>query len=219
MENGSFKMRVAQVAIAQAKLYQEIFVNYEYLLCSDAFTAQDYYIVAAKADNYRHLIGVNTAISASDFYWKCLNGTLSEADFDFVKKNRSEKEIKGSVRRKIKSLSFLTSMMGQALVAQEDYHKNEIICSFAATDCHVTVGFVNEGKSRPKSLLWGDSLDWNKAGLVELILRRKSGDSLFSDIVFGDYAAVAKYRNKIQALAAPDLLEVCARPEETNTGG
>lgn len=218
MENSSFKTRVAQAAIAQAKRYQEVFVNYEYLLCSDAFAVQDYYIIAAKADNYRHLIGVNTDISASDFFLKCLNGTLSEADFDFAKKNRSEKEIKGSVRRKIRSLPFLTSMMGQALVVQEDYHKNGIICSFAATDCHVTVGFINEGKSRPKSLLWGDSLNWSKAGFVELILKRKSSDSLFSEMVFGDHAAVAKYRNKIQALVAPDLLEACISPETANAG-
>lgn len=168
METVSFKERVAQVAIDQAKQYRDVFLDFEYLLCSEAFIKQDYYIIAATANNYRHLIGVNTAISADDFFERCINGSLSENDFDFKKSGRSELEIKGSVRRKIKSLPFFTAMMGSELVVQEDYTKNGILCSFATTDCNMTVGFINEGKSRPKSLLWGDSLDWNKVAYVDL---------------------------------------------------
>ena len=92
MESSSFKERVAQVAIEEAARYKAVFVDYEYLICSDAFKKQDYYIISAKPDNYRHLIGVNTAISASAFFEKCISGDLSEADFDFSKAGRSEKE-------------------------------------------------------------------------------------------------------------------------------
>lgn len=207
MESVSFKERVAQVAIEQAKHYKDVFVDYEYLLCSEAFVKQDYYIISANANNYRHLIGVNTAISADDFFVKCINGELTEGDFDFVKAGRSEKEIKGSVRRKIRSLPYLTSMIGKDLVVQEDYNKNGIICSFATTDCNVTIGFVSEGKSRPKSLLWGDSLDWDKAAFVELILRRKVNDAAFSEIVVGDEAVLMKYRDKVKDIVTPDLLK------------
>lgn len=159
MEPKNFKERVAQVAIMQAPKYKSVFVDYEYLLCSEAFIERDYYIIAATENNYRHLIGVNTSISAEIFFQKCMDGTLNENDFDFKKSGRSEKEIKGSVRRKIKALPLFAEMMGNDLVAQEAYQKNGVVCSFATTDCDMTIGFIDEGKARPKSLLWGDSLD------------------------------------------------------------
>lgn len=205
MEPVSFKKRVAEVAIEQAKQYEDVFINYEYLICSEAFVKQDYYIIAATSSNYRHLIGVSTSISAVDFFEKCMDGSLSENDFDFTKPGKSEREVKGSVRRKIKSLPFLMSIMREDLVVQEDYIKNGVICSFASTDCNVTVGFVNEGKSRPKSLLWGDSLDWNKAAYVELILRKKRNDNLFSEIIIGDGNMLLKYKDRIDAIVDPEL--------------
>ena len=209
MESSSFKERVAQVAIEEAARYKAVFVDYEYLVCSDAFKKQDYYIISAKPDNYRHLIGVNTAISASVFFEKCISGDLSEADFDFSKAGRSEKEIKGSVRRKIKSLPVLTSIIGKDLIVQEDYNRNGILCSFASTDCNVTIGFVNEGKSRPKTLLWGDSLDWDKSAFVDLILRREAGTEKFSDLIIGNAEMLRKYKDKIELLLTTELLNRC----------
>ena len=205
MESLSFKERVAQIAIEQAIHYKKVFVDYEYLLCSDAFIKQDYYIISANANNYRHLIGVNTAISADNFFVKCINGELTECDFDFVKTGRSEKEIKGSVRRKVRSLPYLTSMIGKDLVVQEDYNKNGIICSFVTTDCNITIGFAGNEKSRPKSLLWGDMLDWDKSAPVDLILRRKTNDVVFSEIIAGNEDALMKYKDRIKDVVASDL--------------
>ena len=82
----SFKERVTQVAIAQAKIYEQVFLKYEYLLCSEAFSDKPYYIISAHADNFRHLVGVNTTFSAEEFFVRCLAGTLTENDFDFYKR-------------------------------------------------------------------------------------------------------------------------------------
>ena len=208
MEPLNFKDRVAQIATQQAIYYKNVFVDYEYLICSEAFANQDYYIISAQPDNYRHLIGVNTSISAGEFFTKCINGELTENDFDFNKIGRTEKEIKGSVRRKIRSLPHLTSMIGNNLVVQENYNKNGILCSFATTDCNITVGFVNEGKSRPKTLLWGDTLDWNKSAFADLILRRKSGEKIFTDIVVGDVSSIRKYKDKIKGIVSEHIIEM-----------
>ena len=51
-----------------------------------------------------HLVGVHTTLTPSEFFEKCFNDTLTENDFDFSKKNQSEKSVKGSVRRK--NISF-----------------------------------------------------------------------------------------------------------------
>lgn len=202
----TFKQRVAQTAITYATVYESEYLKYEYLVCSEAFSSQDYYIIAACADNYRHLIGVNTAISADDFFAKCLSGTLTEDDFDFVKNGQSEAAVKGSVRRKINALPHFLSMFGSPLVAQEKFIKNRVSCTFATTDKCVTVGYVTVGKSRPKTLLKGDELEEEKCRKVDLILRRPTGEKLFNEIVCGNAGMITKYKAKIEPLLAEDLL-------------
>ena len=202
----TFKQRVAQTAITYATVYESEYLKYEYLVCSEAFSSQDYYIIAACADNYRHLIGVNTAISADDFFAKCLSGTLTEDDFDFVKNGQSEAAVKGSVRRKINALPHFFSMLGSPLVAQEKFIKNRVSCTFATTDKCVTVGYVTVGKSRPKTLLKGDELEEEKCRKVDLILRRPTGEKLFNEIVCGNAGMITKYKAKIEPLLAADLL-------------
>lgn len=202
----TFKQRVAQTAITYATVYESVYLKYEYLVCSEAFSSQDYYIIAACADNYRHLIGVNTAISADDFFTKCLSGTLTEDDFDFVKNGQSEAAVKGSVRRKINALPHFLSMLGSPLVAQEKLIKNRVSCTFATTNKCVTVGYITVGKSRPKTLLKGDELEEEKCRKVDLILRRPTGEKLFNEIVCGNAGMITKYKAKIEPLLAEDLL-------------
>lgn len=206
----SFKERVTQVAIAQAKIYEQVFLKYEYLLCSKAFTDRPYYIISAHADNYRHLVGVNTTISADDFFAKCLNGTLTENDFDFHKRGQSEKDTKGAVRDKIIALPEFLSMMGKPLLAEESFVKNRVHCSFATTDRSATIGFIAADKSKPMTLLRGDRLDSSKRAAVDLVLRRLYGSQLFDEVIYGDESMIAKYRSDIETLITEDLL-----PSET----
>lgn len=46
-EQISFKERVRQTVIQCASDYKSYFVDYEYLICSDAFTLKKYYILRA----------------------------------------------------------------------------------------------------------------------------------------------------------------------------
>lgn len=206
----SFKERVTQTAIAQAKVYEQVFLKYEYLLCSKAFSEKPYYIISAHADNYRHLVGVNTTCSAAEFFEKCLNGTLTEEDFDFNKRGQTEKEAKGSVRDKIIALPDFLSMMGKPLTAQESFVKNRVQCSFATTDKSATVGFIASNKSKPMTLLRGDRLDSSKSFAVDLVLRRPYGSQHFDEIIWSNEKALDEYLGILQPLLSEDLL-----PEET----
>ena len=210
MADLTFKQRVAQTAIDYATMYESVYLKYEYLVCSEAFSSQDYYIIGACADNYKHLIGVNTTISAEDFFSKCLAKTLTENDFDFIKTGQSEAAVKGSVRRKIKALPDFLAMLDSPLVAEEKFVKNKVSCTFATTDKRVTVGYITVGKSRPKTLLKGDELEEEKSRKVDLILRRPSGTEMFDEIICGDQNMITKYRSKIEPLLAENLL-----PNET----
>ena len=71
----SFKERVKNEAIANAGLYEANFINFEYLICSEAFDDL-YHIIKSDKGNYLHLIGIHTNLTAEDFFDKCYDGQL-----------------------------------------------------------------------------------------------------------------------------------------------
>ncbi len=214
MAEVSFKERVAQTAIEHAAVYHDVFVKYEYLICSAAFSERQFYILDAKPDNYRHLIGVSTEISAGAFFEKCFDGTLTENDFEFSKAGQSERDVKGSVRDKIHALpAFLNMFQDEHLAVQESFVRNRVHCSFATTDHTATIGFVASDKARPMTLLRGDKLDPEKSCHVDLVLRRDAGESQFDTIVIGNRETLAIYYDRIKDMLASELsLDVAAEP-------
>ena len=205
MDNLPFKERVAQEASRFAAQYQCVFVDYEYLLCSEAFLECDYYIISAKNDNFRHQLGVHTTLTPDSFYQKCIEGELTPNDFDFQKPGETEKGVKGTVRRKMQAFPNFLGMMNRDLVVQEKFEKNHVICTIATTDCEVTMGFINSDKLRPKTLMKGDQIDWENAGTVDLILRKPAGSALFNEIIAGDNSALMKYFPKIKDLVSSEM--------------
>ena len=151
MEIISFKERVKNIAIDCAVKYRDIFCEYEYIVISEAFK-DSYCVIKCEADNYMHLIGVNTNLSPQEFYNKCIDGTLTENDFDFKKKNQSEKSVKGSVREKIVALPDFCEMFASSdIECQQDFSKGKVSCRFASATHKFTIGFVGTG--RPITLM------------------------------------------------------------------
>jgi len=112
--------------------------------------------------------------------------SLHENDFSFCSKNRSEKEVKCFVRRKIKILPLLPYMFESSLLAEEDFIKGKAYCSLATADSRLTMGFVDDTILRPKTLLKNNELDSCKSVNVTLVLRRIRGAERFDTIVQGD---------------------------------
>ena len=204
MTEESFKERVRLEIIKAAKQYKLIYASYEYLVCSEAFVQNDYYIIAAMENNFQHLTGVHSNISPQDFFNRSIQGTLADADFDFIKKGQDEKAVKGTVRRKIKVLPDIMGLFKPGLQAEENFKKNKIVCSFATADEACTLGFSASPKARPKSLIKGNELTNPKP--VELILRKKVGEYLFNEIIVGNKILLKKYQNKIQKFVSEELL-------------
>ena len=195
MEKIPFKERVKNIAIACAVKYRNTFCNYEYLIISNAFTEKHVKIHADK-DNYMHLLGVNSNLSASDFYNKCIRGTLSTNDFDFKKKNQSEKSTKGSVREKIVALPYFCNMFSASdIECQQNFSKGKVSCSFASASNKYTIGFVATG--RPMTLMKNNQLDKNKSKPVIAVLRKEKGSNTFNDIIYGD---IAGYENIVSEI-------------------
>lgn len=204
----SFKERVKNAAISNAKWYKEDFIKYEYLVCSDAFE-NGYQIIKSDKGNYLHLIGIHTTLTPDEFFDKCLaegEEQLKETDFDFNKPGKSEKSVKGSVREKIVVLPRMHNLFEHEVLAEDNFKKNKVNCAFATTDNTFTLGFVKAG--RPKSLLKGNELDKTKQKPVELVFRKiRSSDTPFEKLIFGNIKCVDKYREKIESFVSPQFFE------------
>ena len=173
----SFKSRVKTTLIECAKGYQKYYLEHNYLICSCAFHEKKYYIVQANETNFLHLTGVGTDLTPKEFFTKCMKGSLTEEDFDFFKKGKTEKEVIGSVRRKIKALPYMMNLWTDTTLVEEDFKKNTINCSFAAGNSFCTLGFSITSTVKPKSLLKGNELDLSKADSLLFVLRSSNKKS------------------------------------------
>lgn len=214
-EQKSFKERVKETVIKNAYSYKRYFVDYEYLLCSTAFVKNEYYIVSAYEDNYLHLTGLHTSLDAAAFFEKCYKGTLEENDFDFCKNGQNESEAKGSVRRKINSLPSIMDMFNAGASVEEDFEKNRIRCTLATGNISATLGFVVAGKAKPMTLLKGNELNSAKAKKLDLVLRRKSGECKFEEMLIGDAERLAEHKEALSDLISEDLLSLITTNEKT----
>ena len=181
-----FKERVRNSIIQGAIIYKEVFVDYDYLIYSDKFSKKPYYVISAAEDNYPHLTGINPLLPARDFYYKCLSGTLHSSDFNFEIKNSSEKSVKGTVRRKIKTLQLLSTLFDRNLQAEEDFSKGKVNCTLGTTDNSLTIGFIDSTALRPKTLLTNNQLNAGKSVDITLILRRTRGSKKFDTVIQSD---------------------------------
>lgn len=200
MEN-SFKQRVCETAISCSKLYKTEFIDYNYPICSKAFVVKPYYIINAHADNFQHLLGVHSLISAKEFFEKSYNGTLTIEDFNFIKPKQDEKVVKGFVRRKIKILpTALNIFHNNTIMAEEGFIKNKISCSFATSDDTCTIGFENHNYSVPKTLLKSNELNLQKSIPVDLIFRKSKSSKYFTEVLLGGEREIANYFEVIKDL-------------------
>ena len=206
-EQISFKERVRLAAIHNASLYDSYYVQKSYLLISDAFKIRPYYIVEAEPDNYLHLVGVSTALSANDFYRKCLDGTLQDADFDIAFHGRDEKASKGSIRQKIVTLPYMFSLFSGSNEIEESFKKNVVRCSIASSNNLCTLGLIATPHARPMTLLRGNELDSSKSGRIKIILSKKRSDDTFADIRTGSISELAVHYDSIKDLLQKDLID------------
>ena len=204
-EMKSFQERVKDTVTEYAKQYKDYFVDYDYLICSNAFKHSDYYIVQAHETNFKHLTGLSSEISAGEFFEKCYNGTLEESDFTISKKGVSDKNAKGTVRRKIKALPGIIGIFNSNTIVEEDYNHNSIKCSFIAGDSQTTIGFTKANPCVPLTLLFGEKSNTGNADHISLVLRKKSTESLFHEIIVGDINILRAKQETLSALIVDDL--------------
>ena len=186
MEGLNFIERVREGIIGFASVYKSVFLDYEHLIYSKDFKKNPYYIIGGNKDNYKHLTGVGSTLAPAEFFEKCLDCSIKESEIDFIKKGESEKEVKGYVRKKMKSLSLLSTFFANKLAAEEDFKRNRVECSFVTTENNITIGFVNVSRAIPKTLMSGNVLNKSNSVDISLVLRRRRNEDKFNEIISGD---------------------------------
>ena len=99
---------------------------------------------------------------------------------------------------------------------EEDFKKNRIRCSLAAANVSATLGFVVAGKAKPMTLLKGNKLNSAKAKKLDLVLRRKSGESKFTERLIGDGERLAKHKETLLSLLSDDLISLISMDEKVD---
>lgn len=203
----SFKTRVLNTIIQCAKQYNTFYVEQNHLLVSNAFKKKPYYIIQAEKDNFLHLTGVSTSLSAVDFFDKAMDGTLAESDIQLITHGKSEKDSKGTIRQKIKNLTSITAVVGRSCMVQEDFKRNAVLCTFASANAQCTVGFIATPKlARPKSLLNGNVVDPTQSAPIKLALAKARSDQKYNSIEIGTIDDVADNLTLIQELLSDSLI-------------
>lgn len=177
----SFKKNVLTAICNGAQKYKDVFLDYEYEISSKAFKTQRIFIISATKSNFLHLTGVNTKLTANQFFDKALENTLTESDFDFNKKGQTEKMVKGSVRRKIRFLKDLDKIFDKKTLVEENFVKNKVFCTFAVSENSFTLGFIAVLNCRPKTLLKGNEL--KNPQKIDFLKRRKRGMKTFEEFL------------------------------------
>lgn len=220
----SFQTRVKNTITACAIDYDNYFVDYEYLIFSEAFVKRKYYIISAVDTNYLHLTGVKTSLSAKGFFEKCISSedSLQESDFSIVgdidtslpkeKQRELKNQGKGNVRKKMQALPAIKDIFhSPRTLVEEDFSKNKVYCTMAAETGITTLGFITESKVKPYTVkpntLMKDQKLSSKAKPIKLALRKRRGSSEFDEIIVGNKEVLRENIKVLEKMVSPDLLK------------
>lgn len=184
-----FKENILALICEGAQKYKTIFLDYEYEISSKAFSNGKSYIISAAKSNFLHLTGVNTKLSAEQFFNKAFDKSLTVNDFDFCKKGQNKTMVKGSVRRKAGFLPLLENIFSAETLAEENFVKGRVVCTLAVSENTFTLGFIaTPTKCRPKTLLKGNLL--KNPCEIDSIRRRRKGGQEFEDFINGNCSGI-----------------------------
>lgn len=177
------KKRAIQAIISCAKNYSVNLSNQNLIfICSNA--KNNFYSIEAVflPRNFLHLTGVKvTKKGSSSFYKKCIEGALSESDFDFASNGTTEK--------KLQVLNYLVNIHTSARMIG-DFNKNGFVLQ---TDKIVGNSYACLGLKQdssyyfvPNTALKADArqMIFGEIGTIVAILRKPISERFYKEITY-----------------------------------
>ena len=97
------KQEIIKIILLVAKEYNEKLNDKHFKITYQKGKDKEETVVGFRDMNFLHLTGVKTKLSAQQFYQACINGKLSERDFEI--------DNKGKVQQKIAVLPYLPNLL------------------------------------------------------------------------------------------------------------
>ena len=152
-----FKLLKSELHIASKK-YGSL-IDQSFLIYDDQLENKKGYLLRFYKNNFLHLTGVKTNLSAKEFYFKCFNDTLKQNDLTNFSNNTYRRLFRG----KLYALKQIDQYFYQTLDVQENFERNSVLCTIATSDGIKTIGFAKVNKINvPKTILNKNKLDLNK---------------------------------------------------------
>ena len=91
--------------------------------------------------------------------------------------------------------------------AHEDnyLHLTGLHTNLDAGNVSATLGFIIAGNAKPMTLLKGNELNSSKAKKLDLVLRRRAGETKFSEIIIGATEQLLEHKSVLNELLSDEL--------------
>lgn len=175
------KEAIRQEIIASASVYSSVLAGKNFLYVY----GEEYFEVSFPADRFLHLTGVETTLSARDFYKNSKKGMLTNSQFYF-----SNRYPFANAKKKLPCLRRLPELTNGLVCILKDMQTIKVTYKLSVTNLEFTLGLT-------------ESLDKNGNKVNDLFLPmslrvedssvEKSADGEIVDFIFSKDASIAKY--------------------------
>lgn len=147
----------------------------------------EYFEVSFQVDHFLHLTGVETGLSAKDFYKNAKKGKLTNNQFYF-----SSRHPYANAKKKLPCLKRLSELTNNMVCILKDMQTVTIIYKLSVTNLEFTLGLTENVDAKGNKI---NDFFLPMSLRVEDSSVKKSNDGEVVDFIFSKDASVTKYEN------------------------
>lgn len=175
------KNAIRQDIIDSARVYSQSLAGEAFLYVY----GDEYFEVSFPVDHFLHLTGVETNLSAKDFYKNAKRGKLTNSQFYF-----DERHLYANAKKKLPCLKRLPELTNDMVCILKDMQTVTIIYKLSVTNLEFTLGLTENTDNKGNRI---NDFFLPMSLRVEDTSVEKSNDGEIVDFIFSKDASVAKY--------------------------
>lgn len=177
------KNKIRQEIIDSAVTYSKHLAGKNFLYVY----GMEYFEVSFPTDHFLHLTGVETGLSAKDFYKNAKKGKLASNQFYFT-----DRHPYANARRKLPCLRRISDLTNEVVCILKDMRTKSVTYKISVTNLEFTLGLVENVDKQGKKV---NNLFLPMSLRIEDSSVEKSTDGEIVDFIFEKDASYTKYTN------------------------
>lgn len=177
------KNKIRQEIIDSAVTYSKHLAGKNFLYVY----GKEYFEVSFPTDHFLHLTGVETGLSAKDFYKNAKKGKLASNQFYFT-----DRHPYANARRKLPCLRRISDLTNEVVCILKDMRTKSVTYKISVTNLEFTLGLVENVDKQGKKV---NNLFLPMSLRIEDSSVEKSTDGEIVDFIFEKDASYTKYTN------------------------